>query len=102
MYVTATAAQEMAVVDATKLRVVAKAPGDFPTGWPTPRVGKVFVSDLRGTGDTIIDARTDQVAGHVELSSDMGNSWERVGVSSGQRIGAAMVCPAVATTVLHL
>src|SRR5207244_1301851 len=60
VYASATGTNELAVVDDQTLQVVARAPaGDYPDGIAyAPKVNKIYVSDLHGKTDTVIDAKT--------------------------------------------
>src|SRR4030095_12448983 len=59
IYASATGANELAVVDDNTLQIVARVPaGDYPDGVAyAPKVNKIYVSDLHGKTDTVIDAK---------------------------------------------
>ena len=53
---------ELAVIDDSTLQIIARAPaGDYPDGVAyASKANKIYVSDLHGKTDTVIDAKTNQ------------------------------------------
>ena len=76
VYASATGTNELAVIDDQSLAIVARAPaGDYPDGIAyAGKENKLYVSDLRGKTDTVIDAKTNQRVGTIELGGGAGNS----------------------------
>ncbi|HXI75415.1 MAG TPA: YncE family protein [Pyrinomonadaceae bacterium] len=76
IYASATGTNELAVIDDQSLTVVARAPaGDYPDGIAyAAKENKVYVSDLHGKADTVIDAKTNQRITTIELGGGAGNS----------------------------
>jgi YVTN family beta-propeller protein len=72
----ATGANELAVIDDQTLQVGARVPaGDYPDGVAyAGNAKKIYVSDLHGGTDTVIDAATNQRVGTVELGGGAGNT----------------------------
>ena len=62
VYASATGSNELAVIDDGTLQIIARAPaGDYPDGIAFARkANKIYVSDLHGKTDTVIDAKTNQ------------------------------------------
>src|SRR5207237_2849322 len=60
IYASATGSNELAIIDDQTLQIVARAPaGDYPDGVAyASKVNKIYVSDLHGKADTVIDAKT--------------------------------------------
>jgi len=60
VYASATGTNELAVIDDQTLQIVAPVPaGDYPDGIAyASKEGKIYVSDLHGKTDTVIDAKT--------------------------------------------
>jgi DNA-binding beta-propeller fold protein YncE len=60
LFVTATGSNELIAIDLKTLAVVGRAPaGDCPDGLDyAPALGKVYVTDEHGSGDTIFDGRS--------------------------------------------
>ncbi len=60
VYASATGTNELAVIDDQTLQVVARVPaGDYPDGVAyASKANKIYVSDLHGKTDTVVDART--------------------------------------------
>ena len=75
VYASATGTNELAVIDDQSLTVVARAPaGDYPDGIAyASKENKLYVSDLHGKSDTVIDARTNQRLATIELGGGAGN-----------------------------
>jgi YVTN family beta-propeller protein len=76
VYASATGTNELAVIDDQSLAVVARAPaGDYPDGIAyASKENKLYVSDLHGKTDTVIDAKTNQRITTIELGGGAGNS----------------------------
>jgi DNA-binding beta-propeller fold protein YncE len=76
VYASATGTNELAVIDDQSLTVVARAPaGDYPDGIAyASKENKIYVSDLHGKADTVIDAKTNQRITTIELGGGAGNS----------------------------
>jgi YVTN family beta-propeller protein len=76
VYATATDANQVAVIDATSLSVVASVPaGQYPDGIVFDAdLGKLYVSDETGGTDTVIDASTNQVVATIDLGGEVGNT----------------------------
>jgi YVTN family beta-propeller protein len=76
IYASATSTNELAVIDDQSLSVVARVPaGDYPDGIAyASKENKIYVSDLRGHADTVIDAKTNQRLRTIPLGGGAGNS----------------------------
>jgi DNA-binding beta-propeller fold protein YncE len=76
VYASATGTNELAVIDDQSLAVVARAPaGDYPDGIAfANKENKIYVSDLRGHADTVLDAKTNQRLTTIQLGGGAGNS----------------------------
>ncbi|HEY0379947.1 MAG TPA: YncE family protein [Pyrinomonadaceae bacterium] len=76
VYASATGTNELAVIDDQTLQVVARVPaGDYPDGIAyASRAMKLYVSDLHGRTDTVIDAKTNQRIATIELEGGAGNT----------------------------
>lgn len=76
LFASATNQNRLVAIDLSSLRVVGKAPtGNYPDGVAyAPNAHAVFVSNEQGSGDTVVDARTNQRLGDIQLGSDIGNS----------------------------
>ena len=76
VYASATGTNELAVIDDQTLQVVARAPaGDYPDGVAyASKEGKIYVSDLHGKTDTVIDAKTNKPMATVQLGGGAGNT----------------------------
>jgi DNA-binding beta-propeller fold protein YncE len=63
-------------IDLKTLAVVGRtAAGEYPDGLDyVPGLAKLYVSDEHGSGDTIVDARTVERVGSIDLGSDIGNT----------------------------
>src|SRR5436309_13718336 len=63
VYASATGTNELAVIDDQSLSVIVRVPaGDYPDGMAyASKANKLYVSDLHGKTDTVIDAKTNQV-----------------------------------------
>src|SRR5215813_11036051 len=76
VYASATGTNELAVIDDQSLAIIARAPaGDYPDGIAyAAKENKIYVSDLRGKTDTVIDAKTNQRLTTISLGGGAGNS----------------------------
>src|SRR5260370_32385663 len=76
VYASATGTNELAVIDDQTLQIVARVPaGDYPDGIAyASKEGKIYVSDLHGKTDTVIDAKTNQRLTTIQLGGGAGNS----------------------------
>ena len=76
VYASATGTNELAVIDDQSLAIDARAPaGDYPDGIAyASKENKIYVSDLRGHADTVIDAKTNQRLTTIPLGGGAGNS----------------------------
>ena len=76
IYASATGTNELAVINDQSLAIVARAPaGDYPDGIAyASKENKLYVSDLHGKSDTVIDAKTNQRLTTIELGGGAGNS----------------------------
>ena len=76
IYASATGSNELAVIDDSTLRIVARVPaGDYPDGIAyASNVKKLYVSDLHGKTDTVIDANTNQRLTTIVLGGGAGNT----------------------------
>ncbi|HYX27930.1 MAG TPA: YncE family protein, partial [Pyrinomonadaceae bacterium] len=76
VYASATGTNELAVIDDQSLAIVARAPaGDYPDGIAyASKENKIYVSDLHGKSDTVIDARTNQRLTTILMGGGAGNS----------------------------
>ena len=76
VYASATGTNELAVIDDSTLQVIARAPaGDYPDGIAyAPKVNKIYVSDLHGKTDTVIDGKTNQRVTTISLGGGAGNT----------------------------
>jgi len=76
VYASATGTNELAVIDDHNLTIVARVPaGDYPDGIAyAAKENKIYVSDLHGKADTVIDAKTNQRITTIELGGGAGNS----------------------------
>jgi DNA-binding beta-propeller fold protein YncE len=76
IYASATGSNELAVIDDSTLEIVARAPaGDYPDGIAyASKVNKIYVSDLHGKTDTVIDAKTNQHVTTITLGGGAGNT----------------------------
>lgn len=82
VYASATGTNELAVIDDQSLSIVARVPaGDYPDGIAyATKVNKIYVSDLHGKTDTVIDAKTNQRVTTIALGGGAGNSqYDSVG-----------------------
>jgi len=75
VYASATGTNELAVIDDETLQIVARVPaGDYPDGIAyATKQNKIYVSDLHGKTDTVIDAKTNQVLTMIQLGGGAGN-----------------------------
>src|ERR1041384_5929061 len=62
IYASATGTNELTVIDNQSLSIIARVPaGDYPDGVAyASKANKIYVSDLHGKTDTVIDAKTNQ------------------------------------------
>ena len=76
VYASATGNNELAVIDDQSLTIVARVPaGDYPDGIAyATKANKIYVSDLHGRTDTVIDAKTNQRLTTIPLGGGAGNS----------------------------
>ena len=76
VYASATGTNELAVIDDQSLGVVARVPaGDYPDGIAyASKANKIYVSDLHGKTDTVIDGKTNQRLTTISLGGGAGNS----------------------------
>jgi len=76
VYASATGTNELAVIDDQTLQVVARVPaGDYPDGLAyAGKANKIYVSDLHGKTDTVIDAKTNQRLTTIALGGGAGNT----------------------------
>src|SRR5215203_1388730 len=76
VYASATGTNELAVIDDSTLQIIARAPaGDYPDGIAyASKVNKIYVSDLHGKTDTVIDANTNQRVTTIALGGGAGNT----------------------------
>ena len=82
VYASATGTNELAVIGDQSLSIVARVPaGDYPDGIAyASKVNKIYVSDLHGKTDTVIDAKTNQRVTTIALGGGAGNSqYDSVG-----------------------
>lgn len=76
VYASATGTNELAIVDESTLQISARAPaGDYPDGIAyAPKVNKIYVSDLHGKTDTVVNANTNQRVTTIPLGGGAGNT----------------------------
>ena len=76
VYASATGTNELAVIDDSTLQIVARVPaGDYPDGIAyASKANKIYVSDLRGKTDTVINAKTNQRLTTIALGAGAGNT----------------------------
>jgi YVTN family beta-propeller protein len=76
VYASATGTNELAVIDDQTLQTVARVPaGDYPDGIAyASKAGKLYVSDLHGKSDTVIDAKMNRRVATIELAGGAGNT----------------------------
>ena len=76
VYASATGTNELAVIDDQTLNIVARVPaGDYPDGIAyAGKENKIYVSDLHGKTETVIDAKTNQRLTTISLGGGAGNS----------------------------
>ena len=76
VYASATGTNELVVIDDQSLSIVARIPaGDYPDGIAyAAKENKIYVSDLHGKTDTVIDAKTNQRLTTIQLGGGAGNS----------------------------
>jgi YVTN family beta-propeller protein len=76
VFASATGSNELAVIDDSTLQIIARAPaGDYPDGVAyASKVNKIYVSDLHGKTDTVIDAKTNQRLTTIALGGGAGNT----------------------------
>ena len=71
-----TGSNELAVIDDSTLQIVARVlAGDYPDGVAyASKANKIYVSDLHGKTETVIDARTNQRVTTIALGGGAGNT----------------------------
>ena len=76
VYASATGTNELAVIDDQTLQVIARVPaGDYPDGIAyASGAMKLYVSDLHGKSDTVVDAKTNRRVTTIELAGGAGNT----------------------------
>jgi YVTN family beta-propeller protein len=76
IYASATGSNELVVIDDSTLQIVARVPaGDYPDGIAyATKARKLYVSDLHGKTDTVIDANTNQRLTTISLGGGAGNT----------------------------
>jgi DNA-binding beta-propeller fold protein YncE len=76
VFASATGTNELAVIDDSTLQILARVPaGDYPDGIAyASKVNKIYVSDLHGKTDTVIDAKTTQRLTTIDLGGGAGNT----------------------------
>lgn len=76
VYASATGTNELAVIDDQTLQIMARVPtGDYPDGVAyVSKEGKIYVSNLHGKTDTVIDARTNKPITTIQLDGGAGNT----------------------------
>src|ERR1700730_5403982 len=76
VYASATGSNELAVIDDRTLQIIARAPaGDYPDGVAyASKANKIYVSDLHGKTDTVIDAETNKGVTTIALGGGAGNT----------------------------
>ena len=76
IYASATGTNELAVIEDNTLQIVARVPaGDYPNGIAyATKAKKLYVSDLHGKTDTVIDANTNQRLTTIVLGGGAGNT----------------------------
>jgi YVTN family beta-propeller protein len=76
VYASATGTNELVVIDDQSLSIIARVPaGEYPDGIAyATKVNKIYVSDLHGKTDTVIDAKTNQRLTTIALGGGAGNS----------------------------
>jgi len=76
IYASATGSNELAVIDDSTLQIIARGPaGNYPDGIAyATKAKKLYVSDLYGKTDTVIDATTNQRLTTIALGGGAGNT----------------------------
>ncbi len=76
IYASATGTNELAVIDDQSLQVLARVKtGDYPDGIAYASKGKkLYVSNLHGKSDTVIDANTNKVITTISFDAPAGNT----------------------------
>jgi DNA-binding beta-propeller fold protein YncE len=76
LFASATDQNRVVAIDLSTLKVVGRAStGSYPDGVAyAPEAHSVFVSNEHGSGDSVIDARSSEYLGEIELGGDIGNS----------------------------
>jgi DNA-binding beta-propeller fold protein YncE len=76
VFASATGTNELAVIDDSTLQILARVPaGDYPDGIAyASKANKIYVSDLHGRTDTVIDAKTTQRLTTIDLGGGAGNT----------------------------
>lgn len=76
IYATATGTNELVVIDAKRLAIVARVPvGRYPDGLAyAASTGKLYVSDKEGHTESVVDVHTNRRIGTIALGGEVGNS----------------------------
>jgi DNA-binding beta-propeller fold protein YncE len=76
IYASATGTNELAVIDDQSLTIVARvSTGDYPDGIAyASRQNRIYVSNLHGKSDTVVDAKTNMPIATIPLGGGAGNS----------------------------
>jgi YVTN family beta-propeller protein len=76
VYASATDANQIAVIDAKTLKIIARTPtGRYPDGLAySHEHRKVFVSNQFGRSNTVIDTQTNQAIATIDLAGEVGNT----------------------------
>lgn len=76
VYASATGTNELAVIDDQTFQILARVPaGDYPDGVAYAiKANKIYVSDLHGKTDTVIDAKTNRRLATIALGGGGGNT----------------------------
>src|SRR5260221_4982529 len=71
VYASATGTNELAVIDDQTLQILARVPaGEYPDGIAyASKENKLYISDLHGKTDTVIDASTNKVITTIQLNA---------------------------------
>ena len=108
VYASATGTNELAVIDDQSLNITARVrAGDYPDGIAyASKENKLYVSDLHGKTDTVIDAKTNQRLTTIPLGGGAGNSQydaksDRIFVAVDGREELAEIDPSLDQVVGH-
>jgi YVTN family beta-propeller protein len=76
IYATATGTNELVVIDAKSLAIVARVPvGRYPDGLAyAASTGKLYVSDKEGHTESVVSVHTNRRIGTIDLGGKVGNS----------------------------